>query len=139
MATWVWVESLSDAFFGRMAISYSPECAKQLDNYCCVFGYLAYGEGTASLFWVARSFLICDDKTMAFAAQQDKSFDNSPLEEAVDLLHKWYHLRPRYLKSPCNPIGGSFATSAETVIRITGTKPESPCNLIGRSLLRVLR
>ena len=33
-----------------------------------------------SLFWVARYFLICDDKTMAFAAQQDKSFDNSPLK-----------------------------------------------------------
>ena len=53
-----------------------------------------------SLFWVARYFLICDDKTMTFAEQQDKSFDNSPLEEAVDLFHKWYHLRPRHLKSP---------------------------------------
>ena len=87
-----------------MAISYSPERAKQLDNFCCVSGYLVYGEGTASLYWVARSFLLCDDKTMTFAEQQDKSFDNSPLEEAVDLLHKWYHLRPRHLKVLCNRV-----------------------------------
>ena len=90
------------------------------------------------LFWVARYFLICDDKTMAFAAQQDKSFDNSPLK-GCGSPPQVVSPTATTSESPCNPIGRSFATSAETVIRITGTKPESPCNLIGRSLLRVLR